>query len=402
MKSISTRPSNGVKYAIFSAALAGVLGFAGSASAQQACGDSSCPKGYSCETVPAVCPTIDCAEGQPCTPCPTGTVQQCVAEACDSDADCDEHMICLTREVATCSGQAAPACPPGAACDVPAPEPPDCTLESYSQCVPRWTLGCATAADCGEGFACIEQESCGCSGSSGGGTPSSGGSTPPSSGGGSDPKSEPAPLPDPPPAAGSGGSAGFAPQPTPDPSLPAPPGAPVPPDARPPAGPDCGCLASAVKTCSVIERACASDADCPSDWSCSDNPEGVCWASSDGKTGCEPGDPPKVCLPPYRDLGGGVGFAEDGAETPGNGTASPTNPEPGSTPPTATPVPANAPGNAEADDDRRASSEGCSMSTLPNRAANGVGLAAFAAALVLSLRRSRSRIGTNARRSPSR
>jgi len=48
--------------------------------------------------------------------------------------------------------------------------------------VPRWTLGCATAADCGDGFSCDEQISCTCPGSPGTGTGTPG-SVPPSDGG---------------------------------------------------------------------------------------------------------------------------------------------------------------------------------------------------------------------------
>ena len=70
----------------------------------------------------------------------------------------------------------------------------------------------------------------------------------------------------------------------------------------------------------VTSHPCKSDSDCPSGWSCRDNPEGTCWADSNGNSGCAPADPAKLCFPPYSDLvgGGGRGIATDGAGVPTN------------------------------------------------------------------------------------
>ena len=398
MKSISSQRSHFGNYALLTALVLGVFGVASPAAAQEACGDSECPKGYACETVPAACPDIACAAGSECPPC-DGTVEQCVAQSCDSDADCDEQMVCLTRTITECAG-AAPACEPGTDCGSAAPS--ECTAASYSACVPRWTLGCATAADCGDGFSCEEQVSCQCPGSpgTGAGTPGSTPGSSPSSGGASSsgdpgsPEKAPAPAERPPSgAAGAGSSLPQPAEPAPDADAPA--------DRAPPNS-GCTCEPSGVKACVVIERACTADGQCPSGWSCEDNPDGVCWASPDGSTGCEPGDPPKLCLPPYRDLGGG-GYGEEAS----GGPTTPTTPDDSGSPPSnpASVPPAAAPGSNSDLATEQASldneSSGCSMVALPGRAASGAGLSVFGALLAFALRRSRSRV-TSDRRSAAR
>jgi hypothetical protein len=77
-----------------------------------------------------------------------------------------------------------------------------------------------------------------------------------------------------------------------------------------------------VKACEPIRVACSADSECPSGWSCRDNPEGACWADSNGNTGCTPADPAKLCFPPYADLlnGGGFGTGNDGSASPGTPT----------------------------------------------------------------------------------
>jgi MYXO-CTERM domain-containing protein len=377
--------------------------FAGvrTASAQEACGEDTCPKGYGCEQVPRPCLAIACAPGSECPVC-EGTVAQCVPEACNSDADCDEHMICVTSEVTECTG-ATPACEPGAGdCANGADRAPaDCTTHTDSQCVPRWDLQCQTAADCGAGFTCEEQLSCSCSG--GGATGSAGsGSGGASSGGGSDPS---APAPPPPgPRAEAGGASGDAAKPAPGSAppgaAPAPPGttptpAPLPPaPGREPS--NCSCSPSGVSACVLIEQACETDAQCPSGWSCDDNPEGECWASSDGSSGCTPADPAKLCLPPYRDLGGYSGRGEvtnTGGSVPdqppkaGGPTPGPIAPGTGSGTgePISAPV-AESAGDADAELDSRG---GCSVAGTSGGGAGSVGAAGLLALLGLALRRPR-------------
>src|SRR5690606_31419945 len=199
-----------------------------------------------------------------------------------SNADCAEDMVCVTREIPCV--RATPACPP----DGPCPEPAelDCAPESISQCVPRWSLPCSVDADCGDGFECVEVEECGCGSSAG--APGSGPSA--------------APTPGLPPESGASPGDDSRADVPPDPSFaaptPPPDGERVPPE-RGGSDPICECSPSGVKSCRMIEQACTADTDCPSGWTCVDNPEGVCWSRPDGDTGCTPADPPKLCFPPY-------------------------------------------------------------------------------------------------------
>lgn len=371
MKAISKQRSVTVRAALLTALAAGTLGLARPAAAQEACGGTTCPKGYSCETVPQPCPAIACEEGSECRDwdC-SGTVEQCVAQPCDADSDCAADMVCLTRTFNECAHDA-PACAPGAECFLP--EPVDCTPTTTSACVPRWTLPCESAASCGAGFACVEQESCECKGSTG-----SGSSGMPAPAGGAQP-TEPAPdapagadAPPssggsvPPAGAGGGNSASPGSPPVDNPS-------------------DCSCKPSGVSACEIIERSCTTDAECPSGWSCADNPEGVCWASSDGSTGCEPGDPPKLCLPPYRNLDSSGAIGRD--EPANGGVATPNTPGD-----VAEPLPTAAPGESEFAEDSSTASpaaaeQGCSFGGSPDKGTSGLSLAALGALFAFSSRR---------------
>ncbi|HWA77987.1 MAG TPA: hypothetical protein VG937_36885 [Polyangiaceae bacterium] len=258
--------------------------------AEQACGDTSCPKGFTCEMEPTGCPAIDCIDAS-CKPCVPSTVSVCRPGSCNTDSDCADGMACAEVQQTNCVGSDTGAVPPDCVDGACPEKPADVTCETTTSklCQPRWTLSCAADADCGAGFTCKEQQQCSCSGSSGGGTPSS----PPSAGSGSSGSADPA-MPAPTPSASS-----------------------TPPDRVPE---DCSCEPSGTKACEAARVACAADSDCPSGWSCRDNPEGTCWADSNGNSGCAPADPAKLCFPPYSDLvgGGGRGIATDGAGVPTN------------------------------------------------------------------------------------
>jgi MYXO-CTERM domain-containing protein len=286
-------PRSLVAPSAFLLSLAAPLFVSTTASAQEACGEQVCPKGFSCETVNVGCPAIAC-EGPDCPTC-DGTEQVCLPAPCTSDADCAADMVCHTETHQECDDV-----PPCGADDgsekVPECErvlPSNCSTVSTSSCVPRWYLPCTTAADCGAGFDCVEQIQGGCPGSPG----SAGGG---SSGGSAGEDSDSA---EPLPAEPSPGADGGAP----------------PADERPASdGGTDGCVfePSGEFACVRIEVACEADSDCLPGWSCDKNNEGACWAASDGSTGCDPVDPPNVCYPPYENLGGG-GFAEDGGATTG-------------------------------------------------------------------------------------
>jgi MYXO-CTERM domain-containing protein len=244
----------------FGVALAVPLSLSSPASAQVACGDTTCPKGFDCQAMPGACPAIACLEGSECPVCTPTEQHYCTPAACATNADCGTDMVCNERDQMTCTAtDAAPrvACPPDQKCEVPVTEPPVCTTTKVKECVYRWQLPCQADADCGAGFSCKELQTCMCSGSSG--------------------------------AVARAGS-----------------GAAVPVDVAPsgtggvPSTPEssCTCEPSGVKTCEMIEVACTVDADCASGWTCQDNPEGVCWATSTGESGCTPADPPRYCVPP--------------------------------------------------------------------------------------------------------
>jgi MYXO-CTERM domain-containing protein len=261
-------------------------------------------------------------------------------------------MRCFTEEHRVCTGGAPPcAKPDGDEADCAEPEPEECTLETSTACLPRYFGACEAASDCGEGFTCDAVEECSCGGSSGGG--------------GSD-GARPEDAPD-------GGDA-FAPADA---------GAPTPPD-------ECTCEPTGTNHCVAAKTACTeatAAADCPSGWTCEDNPEGVCFSGPDG-SGCTPADPPKLCRPPFSDLGGGA-RGDDGGENGSVTGGTPIGGDAGAEAPTSGGAGRN--GNAaENDDASSGDSGGCSVtqpSSTSSRALAGFALAAFG--LTLARRRRR-------------
>src|SRR5215203_2838830 len=146
--------------------------------------DPGCMPGYHCEAQTfTTCPDIACAPGTDCggaAACTTTMAYGCVSNPCVDDRDCSENTVCVT-ETSGCASQtspAAPPCEPGTDCKTPPADlipPGACDPIVTKSCKPRYELPCNTAADCGAGFTCVAESSCGCSGS----TPSSGGSTDP-------------------------------------------------------------------------------------------------------------------------------------------------------------------------------------------------------------------------------
>ena len=232
------------------------------------------------------------------------TVKDCSPLPCTSDSECAAGMVCYTETLENCD-TAAPTCPAGADC--PAPADAGCQPVTYSGCVPQYLVPCETDADCGAGFNCQVEEDCACGGSTG----SAGGSAG-SSGSGAEPSP---PYPD---------DAG-AEKPAPDADGGAADPAPTPPDA-PPSDGGCTCTPSTTKACNLKVIACSVDQGCLPGWTCGANPNGSCFASSDGTTGCT-ADPPLICLPPYADLGFQYAKGEDasGGGTVVTGTAGTTS-----------------------------------------------------------------------------
>jgi MYXO-CTERM domain-containing protein len=109
--------------------------------------------------------------------------------------------------------------------------------------------------------------------------------------------------------------------------------------------------------------------------------------------GCEPGDPPKLCLPPHMNLGGG-GYPTRGEDSGGSG--SPTTPDEPSSPgtPTTTPTPNPLPPGINEENGEAASNgepesgRGCTVAAGPNPGSSASGLAALGALVALVLGRS--------------
>jgi hypothetical protein len=270
-----------------------------------ACELSGCPMGFECTVVGAsgcgaAAPAPTCPPGETCEPaplpepCTTTEIKACTPARCMSDADCAEGMVCHTS-TSTCPSTdcACPSDVPDCKCDpLPACEP-----ETISMCTPRYVLPCEAAVDCGEGFRCEEQQSCGCSGSAGGaeGRPA--------------PDADFAPLP---PENAGGQSSGEAPA---EPTDPLP--------------PDCSCEPSGVFACVPQEIVCDDASDCPTGWICQQEVQAE--APACAGAGCpapQPLPPARyLCQPEYYGGGGGIdngsGIPASGGPGAGNGTSNP-------------------------------------------------------------------------------
>jgi MYXO-CTERM domain-containing protein len=134
-----------------------------------------------------------------------------------------------------------------------------------------------------------------------------------------------------------------------------------------------------VNSCRVTKVACTAESaeiDCPSGWTCVDNPEGVCFDGPDD-SGCTPADPPMVCSPPYADLGGG--YRGSGEDDGSSGTPTGGLPDGGATPPNGTGGTASGqpgdPATESGDSGGAVEGGGCSVSRAPGSL--GSALAAF-------------------------
>ena len=160
--------------------------------------DADCPTGMLCEeaglmsssvaTPGCVCPEgepdCDCDDGDPMPPSEPETYYACVPAPCETDADCDGGLVCVTQTWDECGPIGVPGgapmrpdcdpddpeCKPGAdsgdegmgGSEGFAPEEGDCETVSESYCMPPYLAPCEADEDCGEGFSCVEEESCGC------------------------------------------------------------------------------------------------------------------------------------------------------------------------------------------------------------------------------------------------
>ena len=319
--------------------------------------DSDCVKGWSCQVSGATgCATPACPPGVPCDPgpCQNEVFKSCQPAACKADSDCAAGMVCFTHTESDC----APSVCSSKDANCPAPV---CETKTTSACVPRYLLPCTTAADCGAGFSCAQNEpSCGCSGSSG----SSNGSGSADAG-----------------SAGPGNADA---------------GAPVPPVPDP--VPNCTCTPTEGQSCTALPVTCASAADCAAGWTCE-----ATLTSSDCATtepgypatdGGAPTPPPspepctpsvsvKQCLPPYYSLVHNSGSLDSSTVLPGG--AAPGKGETGSGSNNSGAQPVAATGN---DTGATSSAAGCSVAF--GSRAGGAGGLLVALGLLGVLRRRRT------------
>lgn len=337
------------------------LAVSAAANAQEVCGDVTCPANWKCETETEPCADIPSDNGDAAEACMPSTYSYCAPLPCTDDSQCDTGMICYSETHEEC--ESAPPCAGNGDC--PAFEE-TCSTVTESACVPRYVAPCEEDADCGSGFTCDYEEDCVCSSS--GSSGSSGGSAGSSS---------------------SGGASGSGEKPAPDAGA----------DPTPPADgadggtsdePDCICSKSTDrKTCSMKLVTCSVDEGCPSGWTCGDNPQRDCWASSDGTSGCN--GPEKVCLPPWSDVfqhnRGSTSVGLGGEDAPkGTDDGSTTSASGGSS--------NAAPGSNAANDPSSASSEesgGCTIARSSHAFGATFGFAALALAGLFGARRRRSR-----------
>lgn len=275
--------------------------------------DTDCSDGFVCEVVaesacaePPPCePGADCIDEEP-LPCEPEEITACVPELvdCDTDADCDGGLTCVSFTYEECDGMDIPIATddPGAPdpdngdreepadFDGPGDTPDEFECEEITEafCAPAWVGACEVDSDCGDGFACVEAEVCECSSSGG-----SSGGMPPAPGG------SPEPMPD-----GDGSSDGGEGE---DPGREM--------DAPIDEGEaDCSCFGTGELYCEPVEVACASDGDCPAEWSCESMGMGVA-CTFDAETGeeiCEESSGDMYCTPPSWDVwGGAVGGTDD-------------------------------------------------------------------------------------------
>jgi hypothetical protein len=303
----------------FAMALSGALLEPGVALADTPCGDSTCPKGYTCEAYPGPC--ADSRDGSTVGACETSMQYSCVEAPCTSDADCGTLMVCHTSTRESCTGTAAVSkcAPDNLDCteDVASVDP-TCTTTTASTCVPRYDLPCTVASDCGDGFTCEPQTSVMCSGSAGRTGTSKGGVGSAESGGAagvsagaaaSSSYGGAASVGDAGVASGSGAQSNATGSTSGkvavDPTSQAVGGAAgtvaIPTTSVTPPTSTCTTIVSDVNYCVLKVISCNADTDCPNGFTCavsSTSGDSACSISSDGTTACTAPQVAKACVPP--------------------------------------------------------------------------------------------------------
>jgi MYXO-CTERM domain-containing protein len=242
--------------------------------------DADCGEGMICriETYEVGC-GFKCEDDGVCEADPecvptTESYSYCEEKPCESDADCGTGRICIERTWESCTGGAAVDCDEAGNCTQTSFNE-ECTTESSAYCGYRYEAECTVSEDCGPGFDCVPNEVCWCGGSTGG-------------------------------VSGEGGAASVPEEPMTD--------------------PECGCEPTGTNRCELQELACTTDADCPADFLCIQNPSGWCTGDENGTVTCGTDGPAMVCYPSGWYSGGldGGGTSEDGTTGSNTGTATGT------------------------------------------------------------------------------
>lgn len=256
--------------------------------------NADCGEGFECIVESGeACSSAPCAPGEACDEepvCEPYEYSYCAydLQECATDTDCTDGFVCYSYSYESCVGNDLPCASEG---ECPEPEPAVCETIEEAYCVPPYVAPCEVDADCGDGFACVEAQSCGCGGSGGTDAPPV-----PGEDGGSSGSSD-----------GSEGEPGDA-------------GTPDEPGDRDVPEDDCGCEPAGEFYCEPQVVECATDSDCPAEWTCSEM--GVapapCYYDEDtDETVCdEPTDEGTLyCMPPdWGFWGGGAGSPDGGYE----------------------------------------------------------------------------------------
>jgi hypothetical protein len=297
-------------------------------------GQEPCPEGEKCDDAGDDSEGSGGSSGEakeepPSTDPPEPTTwKYCEPKSCDTDAECGGDLVCVLETYACLDAPAkmapTPDCPPDeedCGGSEPGPDtetdPDPCEPETVGHCAPKWMAPCDADADCGPGFACVEEEICyGWAIGSPGSAPSV--PTEPTD---CDPDDEDC-------GTDTDDSQGEASDP-------------VDPDGKddePTSGEECELTGHFYCELQLID--CSSEA-CPDGLVCHEVRNEVsepCWETSDGETNCPDGEPVDdmmmVCVPEdFEDWAGagmkGGGYNE-GTPSTDNGTpADPEEPEAG-------------------------------------------------------------------------
>lgn len=241
---------------------------------------------------------VECDENGDCTTydeeavCGSETYKECSTRHgmdCETDADCGDDLVCVEFTEEWCSGGGEVVCDETGECTV-IEEETECGSDVYSECAYQYEAPCEADADCGEGFSCVPEEICTCTG----------GDVAVDTDGASD----------------GSGDVDVPPEPAP----------------MPPAGPDadCTCEPTGTNRCELQEIDCETDADCPAGMICDEAvaPIEPCEVLEDGTVNCPETEPTGQgqCRPEGwygDDNSAGVRDGEDSVDTGGDGEVAP-------------------------------------------------------------------------------